>query len=179
MNYLLKRFSAYLKDVITFYNENGSLSGFSKITEKHHITAIPQELFFKFRLDQLPSNTFPNEELCNSILDAIRVRKSKHRRGSEACPFTAGRIIAWQHPNGLKSIACLTKDEWASFVLNMRGREDEKDRIWVCDNLPYEVLDGTLPLVEPTLKEMKRFTFLICKEYEQFVDYYTKHGKDE
>lgn len=178
---LNERFALYLKDVIEYYHVNGSLRNFSKITQKHKITAIPQELFFKYGLDKMQAGSTPTIPQCVTILNDIRSRKGNPKNNqtqeveNKEPKFKAGSIIAYENKDGIRSIAYVGEDDYAWFTLNYRLNAQEKDRIWIYDVLPYSLMNGTLKVVEPTKEDYEMF----IKELSKELDYKFKKGNTQ
>lgn len=170
---LNERFALYLKDVIEYYHVNGSLRNFSKITQKHKITAIPQELFFKYGLDKMQVGSIPTIPQCVTILNDIRSRKEKPKNNqtqeveNKEPKFKAGSIVAYKNKDDIRAIAYVGEDDYAWFSLNRLCKKEETDRIWVYDEMPYCVMDGTWKVVEPTKEDYERF----IKELSRELDY--------
>lgn len=72
-----EKFHNYLKDVVKYYQKRKTLKGFSELAKKHHCTAITQELFFKFGLD----NVIDHETLDRNVSNNIRSILAKGERG--------------------------------------------------------------------------------------------------
>lgn len=175
---LNERFAIYLKEVIEFYNENGSLRNFSKITQKHKITAITQELFFKYGLDKMQVGSTPTIQQCESVLTEIRSRKEnkkntqKEESKKKEPKFKAGSIVAYENKEGIRTIAYVGEDDYAWFALNRLCKKEGTDRIWIYDEIPYCVMNGTWKVVEPTKEDCERF----IKELSRELDYKFKEG---
>lgn len=71
-----EKFHNYLKDVVKYYQKKKTLKGFSELAKKHHCTAITQELFFKFGLD----NVIDHEKLDRNVSNNIRSILAKGKK---------------------------------------------------------------------------------------------------
>lgn len=176
---LNERFAIYLKEVIEHYHKTGSLRYFSEITKRHKITAIRQDIFFKYGLHNMKAGTIPTPQQCDDILNEIRSRshKPKEEKVVKKEPkFKAGSIIAYENEDGIRSIAYIGEDDYAWFTLNYRCNVQEKNRIWIYDVLPYSLMDGTWKVVEPTKEDYEMFIKELSKElnYKFKKDYTQK-----
>ena len=83
----LDNYHAYLTEVVNYWKKHKTLSGFSKITKKHHVKGITKEMFFLHGLDKL-------DEVPRELSDKIRLfvsqiaaeRKLKNRQDKECLP---------------------------------------------------------------------------------------------
>lgn len=182
-NNLTERFALYLKEVIEYYHANGSLRNFSNITQKHKITSIPQELFFKHGLDKMQVGSTPTIQQCESILDDIRSRKhNKNNKDEKQIPvkkepkFKAGSIISYENKEGIRAMSYIGEDDFAWFSLNRFCRKEETDRVWIYDELPYCLTEGTWKVVEPTKEDYERFIKALSLELN---DKFKREGKQK
>lgn len=130
----VEKFRKYLTEVIEYYHANGNLKKFSTLSKKHKVSPIPMELFFKYKLNEMPRGSSPSVKTCNVILDDLRNRNKK----VDAVPQS--KLSVFIHPNGEKTIVRMSDDVFNFFnvALNYKGRADERGRIWtndIIDNL--------------------------------------------
>lgn len=127
----VEKFKKYLTEVIEYYHANGNLKKFSTLSKKHKVTSIPMELFFKYKLNEMPRGSSPSIKTCDIILEDIRNRKKK----ADVVPQS--KIGVFIHPNGEKTIVRLSDGAFNLFdvALNYRGRADERGRIWTNDTI--------------------------------------------
>ena len=173
---LNERFAIYLKEVIEHYHKNGSLRNFSKITEKHKITAIRQDIFFKYGLHNMKAGTIPAAQQCEDILNEIRSRshKTKEEKVAKKEPkFKAGSIIAWKCRNGNVGMAYIGQNDYALSSLNRLGIDGEEENVRFEEALPYNVSNGTWQIIEPTKEDYERFIRALSdrcnKEYRKTI----------
>lgn len=164
MKDLRSRFALYLKDVVKYYKRNGSLRKFSALANKHRITSLPQELFFKYRLDSLADDEI-NEKLSDIILKDIysrRVRREQKKRS-----FEPHKIISWvNNDTGKEAVAYTDTDGMFYFAVGYGS----KDELWVCDEIPTEADEVTFTdnvSKEALLKFMKAVCYSLASYIEE------------
>lgn len=127
----VEKFKKYLTEVIEYYHANGNLKKFSTLSKKHKVSPIPMELFFKYKLNEMPRGSSPSIKTCNMILDDLRNRNKK----TNIVPQS--KLGVFIHPNGEKTIVRMSDDAFNFFyvALNYRGRADERGRVWTNDTI--------------------------------------------
>jgi hypothetical protein len=83
----LDNYHVYLTEVVNYWKKYKTLSGFSKITKKHHVKGITKEIFFLHgldKLDEVPRELSDKIRLFVSQIDAER--KLKNRQDKECLP---------------------------------------------------------------------------------------------
>lgn len=150
---IYERFHLYLCDVVSYYQENKTLKNFSDIAKKWGVKAIPKELFYVYNLHQL--NGQPTRQVSDKIRDILSKQDAIRRKKNR---FHHGDVVAWER-NGQRSVALLESDKEFIVCLNYRSREDEKDRVWVHDSMPDDVvvekanMEDVLSLLRTIVKE--------------------------
>lgn len=168
---LNERFAMYLKEVIEYYHANGSLRNFSKIAQKHKITAIPQELFFKHGLNKFQSGNTPTLQQCACILNDIRIRKERPKKNQKEeakkkePKFRERSVIAWKCRNGSVGMAYIGKNDFVVSSLNRLGIDGEEENVRFDEALPYNVNNGTWQIIEPTKEDYERFIRALTERY--------------
>lgn len=172
-NNLSERFAIYLKEVIEYYHENGSLKHFSVIALKHQITAIPQEIFFKHGLNKMQSGSIPTIQQCHNILEDIRNRRTEKRKQKEETEntkeeepkFKERSIIAWKCRNGNVGMAYIGKNDFVLSSLNRLGIDGEEENVRFEEALPYNVSNDTWQIIEPKKEDYERFIRALSDRY--------------
>ena len=126
------KFHEYLKDVVKYFQETGSLRKFSDIAVKHKCTKITIPLFYEYYLHQLDGE--PSRKLSDTIRDRIADDERK-RKGVDVIEtrFNKGDIIAWIE-NGRECVALVGEDDMFEYCTN-RAKDGG---LWVCDEIPTD-----------------------------------------
>lgn len=157
---IYENFYLYLCDVVSYYQENGTLKNFSSLAKKWKVKAITKEMFYFHDLHKIKKT----EELTREMSDMIRNEMSQ----ADSCKtnkkrFKEGDIVAWRwREDSLRSVAVIENDDWFSICSNFRGRKDEEYRIWYEDSLP-----GGINIEYATKEDMKQLIKVLVKNREK------------
>lgn len=145
----VERYTAYLNEVVSHFNENKKLRHFSKIARKHKITSVTKEQFFELNLHIWGNKPLTREKVIE-VLDVITNRKTSN---SNLLP--ENEFITFIHENGCRSITYTGTGQYDfEYMLNYRGRKGEENRMWFCDSFS-ELRD--LEFVKSTKEDISRF----------------------
>lgn len=151
---IYERFHNYLCEVVEYYQEHGSLNKFSFIAKKWGVKAIPKEVFYVNGLHLLPKGHLPSMETSVEVRNILAERdRISHGR----VRFNKDDIVAWER-NGCRSVAVMEDDTIFSVCLNFRGRANETKRLWMCDELPTDVI-----IEKPTMSDIKELVVQMSK----------------
>ena len=128
-----ERFHKYLCEVVSYYQDNGTLRGFSVFEKKWRVKGITKDKFYANGLHLIQNGDLPSLSVSKAIRDSILQAK---RDEKSLC--NNGDIIAWER-NGCRSIAVVGDDGMFDICLNYRGRVNEKDKLWYIDSIPTDV----------------------------------------
>lgn len=127
------KFHDYLKDVVKYFQETGSLRKFSDIAIKHKCTKVTIPLFYEYGLHLLEGE--PSRKISDTIRDRIADDERK-RKGIEVVKprFSKGEIIAWIQ-DGRECVALVDEDDMFSYCTN----HDKQGDFFVYDGIPDDV----------------------------------------
>lgn len=156
-----ERFHKYLSEVVSYYQKNKTLKNFTAIAKKWQVKSITKDLFYMFDLHALKNGYMPSRELSDKIRNIMAENDAKAKRKSI---FNPDDIVAWER-NGFRSVAHVTKGGMFSICLNYRGREDEQNRLWECDELPHDV-----KIEKANMNDLKRLSLFLIKDcYKEWL----------
>jgi hypothetical protein len=163
-NYV-KRYAAYLNDVVSYYNKNKKLTGFSCIAKQHRISKITTAQFYENNLHVWGDTPLTREK----IIDVVKNVTGKDYSDSEY-NFPLNEMVAWENESGYRTVAYtqLDKNDFLPYLLNYRGRKDEQDRVWEFED-PSNLDDRKA--VKPTYDDVCRYAIAMHKQ----AAYYQKH----
>ena len=127
------KFYEYLKDVVKYFQETGSLRKFSDIAVKHKCTKITIPLFYEYGLHLVDGE--PSRKISDLIRDRIADDERKRKGIDVVKPrFNKGDIIAWIK-DGRECVALVDEGEMFSHCTNF----DKQGDFFACDGIPYDV----------------------------------------
>lgn len=165
----VEKFRKYLTEVIEYYHANGNLKNFSTLSKKHKVSPIPMELFFKYKLNELPQGASLSEKTYSEILEDLRNRNKKKKVVPQS------KLGVFIHPNGEKTIVRLSDSAFNLFdvALNFRGRADERGRVWVNDTID-DLMDNC-KIVTTTIEDYTTLIdALVCEVVSDNMNFYTE-----
>lgn len=163
-----EKYQRYLTDVIEYYHKHGNLKNFSTLSRKHNVSPIPMELFFKYKLNEIPKGGSPSIGVCTTIRSDMQKRKR-----SRAVPQS--KLAVFIHSNGEKTIARMSDAVFNRFdvALNYRGLAEERSRIWV-DGTIDDLMDKCT-IVATTIKDYTALIDALAHEVvSDSMNFYTE-----
>jgi hypothetical protein len=150
------RYTAYLNEVVSHFNDNKKLRNFSKIARKHKITSVTKEQFFELNLHIWGNKPLTREKVIE-VLDVITNRKTNN---SNLLP--ENEFITFIHENGCRSITFNGVGQYNfDYMLNYRGRKGEEDMLWIGGS--FSELRN-LEVVKSTKEDISRFCVALLSE---------------
>jgi hypothetical protein len=163
-NYV-KRYAAYLNDVVSYYNKNKKLSGFSCIAKSHRITKITTAQFYENNLHSWGDTPLTREK----VIDVVKNITGKDY-SDLGYNFPLNEMVAWENESGCRTVAYTQIDGgFLPYLLNYRGRKDEQDRVWVCEDASN--LDDR-KAVKPTYNDICRYAIAMHKHAVYYENLY-------
>lgn len=145
----VERYTAYLNEVVSHFNDNKKLRNFSKIARKHKITSVTKEQFFELNLHIWGNKPLTREKVIE-VLDVITNRKTNNGN-----LLPENEFITFIHENGCRSITFTGTGQYDfEYMLNYRGRKGEENMMWIYDS--FSDLRN-LEFVKSTKEDISRF----------------------
>ena len=172
----VERYTAYLNDVVSYYNKNKKLSGFSCVAKQHRITKITTAQFYENNLHIWGNTPLTREK----VIDVVKNVTGKDY-SDLGHNYPLNEMVAWENESGYRTVAYTQIDErgFLPYLLNYRGREDEQDRVWVYEDASN--LDDR-KAVKPTYNDICRYAIAMHKHaayYEKlYYEWCGKHSEE-
>lgn len=171
----VERYAAYLNDVVSYYNKKKKLNGFSCVTKQHRITKITTAQFYENNLHKWGDAPLTREK----VIDVVKNVTGKDYSDS-GYNFPLNEMVAWENESGYRTVAYTQIDSgFLPYLLNYRGRKDEQDRVWVCED-PSSLDD--MKAVKPTYNDIRSYAIAMHKRaasYEKlYCELLEKHSEE-
>lgn len=171
----IDRYADYLNDVVSYYNKNKKLSGFSYIGKSHRITKITTAQFYENNLHSWGDTPLTREKVIDVVKNVTGKDYSDLRYN-----FPLNEIVAWENESGCHTVAYTQiVNGFLPFLLNYGGRKDEQDRVWACE---YASNLNDRKAVKPTYNDIYRYAIVMHKQallYEElYYELLNKHSDE-